>query len=325
MVKLTGRENSVGYYYDIPKIGRAQLSRKYYDNDSRLILLDGQDCIPAKIAYKYKGGSINKLIGGNCFQGLASFLAPLGKNQLMAVIVLFVLNYFNKQFYKKYKQSGGNYVDMAEKTLAPLGKNALLVVAALLLFDYFTKNYKMKMKGGDNTFMKKIIKLLQAKHKQSGGMIINQLQKIVAPMGGNMFVATGLLILLNELFKGKKLKQKGGSNLFCVLRKLLMPLGINSFLVVLGLIALTKSQKDRKQKGGNNSCNGCSGCGGILNFDKLNGGYGCKNCGCGDNALEVVGDKALNYSLDYKQFGCKIPEWGYNLHVNGPDGQTKCI
>ena len=321
MTKINQRENSVGYYYDLPKVGRAQLSRKYYDNDTRPIYSSCQKCVPANVVHlSQNGGSI----GGQCFQNLVRFIAPLGKTQLMAVIVLFVMNHFKKNFLgKSSKQSGGgyNYVDMAGKALAPLGKNALVVVAALLLLNYFTKNRSGKMKGGDNTkFMKKLVELLKSKHnkKQKGGNILANLNKIIAPMGGNMFVATALLLLLNNLFEDKHdRKQKGGVNLICALRQLVMPMGINSFLTTLGLISLTRI---RKQKGGD------CGCGGILNVGKQSGGvYGCKNCGCGDNALEVVGDKALDYSLDLKQFGCKIPEWGYNLQVNGPDGQTKCI
>lgn len=303
MVKITERSNSTGWYLDLPKVGRTKFTRHYYDKDSQLIFL---------------GGS-KKQIGG-ALQNFINILMPLGKNKLMALIILLVLDHFNK--YKKIQRGGSmSYIDIAEKTLAPLGKNALLVIAALLLLDYLS-NKKTKLIGGNinNTFQKKLIQLLQSKHnKQKGGAIINNLYGIIMPLGVNNFSATTLLILLDVLFSKKNISQRGGGNLFCVLRKLLMPMGINKFLATLGLVALTQTNKERKLKGGDNDC----GCGGLLN--QKGGTFGNNNCGCGNNALEVVGDKALNYSKNLQQFGCKMPEWGYNLYVDGPQGQTKCI
>lgn len=345
MVKITQRENSTGYYYDLPKVGRAQLSRHYYDQRNPP-LIQG-NCVPthhqiggnrnvfSEKAYHQIGGN---MMLGHSFQSLAKFLAPMGKTQLMAVIVLLVLQHFGT--YKKHKLSGGgNYLTMAEQTLAPLGHNALVVVAALLLMNYLMKSWssrKHKLSGGvgdgddSSDFQKRLVKILKSKYnkqdknklKLSGGMILDKLYKIVAPTGTTAFSVTVLLILLDRLFRGEK-KQKGGrkqsgGNLFCVLRKLLMPMGVSNFLIMLGLIALTRSTQERKK---NRLNGGDCGCGGILKQD----GGGCNNCGCGNNALEVVGDKALNYSKNLTQFGCKIPEWGYNLHVSGPDGQTKCI
>ena len=191
---------------------------------------------------------------------------------------------------------------IAEKTLTSLDKNTLLVVAGLLLLNYLTKNKKM-VGGSNDRFTKRLVSILENKYKQKGGMIMNNLTKIIAPMGNTKFMATVLLVVLNNLFDGKH-KQKGGANLMYTLYQLLMPMGVDSFLVMLGLVGLTHSGFGKKHKGGY---------------------YGDNNCGCGSNSLEVVGDKALNYSKDLTQFGCKIPTWGSNLFVNGPDGQSKCI
>lgn len=326
MVKITNREGSTGYYYDLPKIGRTQLSRHYYDQ-SNPPFIQG-DCIPHNIYSHHLQDGGSQFMLGHSLQGLAKFIAPLGNTQLMAVIVLLVLNHFKYNIFgKNKKMSGGfdgyQYVDMAEKVLAPMGRNMLIVVAGLLLLNYFYKNNKkQKLRGGDqdmNTFEKKLIKILREKHKQSGGMILSNLMKIVIPSSMEKFSATALLILLDKLFKQNSNKkiQYGGGNIICLLRQLLMPMGVNKFLTMLGLVSLTTISKNKKIKGGSN-------CGCPKEKKYLKGGR-CDNCGVGDNALEIVGDKALDYSKNLWQFGCKIPEWGYNLSVQGPNGQTKCI
>ena len=157
---------------------------------------------------------------------------------------------------------------------------------------------------------------------------MESITKIIAPMGNNLFVTTSLLVLLDKLFKNDK--HIGGGTLFHVLQDILMPLGINNFLSTLGLISLTK------MKGGDECGSECNRMIGgkktkrlnnmECNCDRMKGGlYGDDNCGIGNNALEVVGDKALNYSTNLQQFGCKIPEWGYNLFVDGANNQYKCI
>lgn len=311
MVKIDQRSESSGYYYDTPKIGRAQLSRYYYHQDTRP-LLQG-DCLQSN-TFSQSGGNIIEY----SFNYFVNLLAPLGKDRLMAVIVLLVLNHFKK--FNKQVGGSANYLAMAEKTLAPLGKNVLVVMGALLLLDYFTRNKKM-LGGGDNAFMKKLVELLRSKYKQTGGNMIAQLSKIVMPAGINVFKATTLLILLDRLFKGNKRRQQGGCPLLDALRQAIAPLGINKLLTAMGLIALTQTNtkfKKHLQKGGD------CGCGGILKKAGQSGGglFGSDNCNCGANTLEVVGDKALNYSMDLQQFGCKIPEWGSNLLI---DGQAKCL
>jgi len=244
-----------GYYYDLPKVGRADFSRKYYDQDTRPNLdSTGFQCIPMNIySQTQKGGAMV----GTCLQGLMKYLAPLDVNSLMAVIILIAMQQYGK------KMQGGSYVMQAEKVLMPMDKTALITIAGLLLLHYLTN--KKKMKGGD-MFQKKLIKLLKKTHneKMKGGIVLDNVYKIIAPMGTNTFLATSLLIILNRLFTKK---MKGGDD--C---------------------------GDSCQSGGKKDCN----CG------KAKGGR-----------IEVVGDKALNYSPNLQQFGCKVPSWGYNIKVNG--------
>lgn len=247
-----------------------------------------------------KGGNImiggNMTMGGMCFQKIMNILAPMGKIQLISVIGLLVMNYY-KRWNKK--QSGGMYFNNMEKILIPMDKNLLLIIGTLLLFNYILNIKKNNQKGGTklNNKLEELIKYncneCKVKFNQTGGNLINNIYNIIIPYyngGINMFAATSLIIILNELFMGKKTQKGGeimeGKKLFNSIDELLKSLGIN---------------KKINMKGGN------------------------YNYIIGKQPLEVVGDKALNYSKDLKQFGCKIPEWGYNLRVNGPCGQTHCI
>lgn len=282
MVKITNRSNSSGYYYGLPKVGRAQLTRYYYDQSTEPIIQGGGNIL------------------GYTFNYFVSLLAPLGKDRLMAVIVLLVMNHF-----KKFnKQSGGslNYLAMAEKTLAPLSNNLLIVIGSLLLLDYTIKNKRLIGGSSDKCgFSKKLVQLLKSKYKtsQSGGNLLIELGKIVMPLGINHFKATTLLIMLDRLFKRHSSKLYGGTQLLTVLKETVSPLNMDKFLTTLGLSAFTK------QNGGD------CGCGGIKSIaDIQTGGSQC-NC-----------SMAQNYTTDLTQFGSQIPTWGSNLIV---EGQGTCL
>lgn len=278
--------------------------------------------------------------GGQVFQNLANLLMPMGKTQLVSLITLLTLNHFKmygkmKTYHKsksvksKSKSQKGGYLGGLERILAPMGHNALVVVLTLLLMDHFiSKKNKSKMKGGANAndtlskneAKKLLINSLNTKN-QSGGSLWTSIQLTVAPMGLNNFTATALLLVLNRLAKVRstKHKQYGGAYIATTLSNILMPLGVNKFLTTLGLVVLVelKKGKKKKQKGGKKK-----------NIKNMKGGSSCmfgdSNCGWGDDALEVVGDKALNYSNDLTQFGCKVKEWGADLLVQ-KDGQYSCI
>lgn len=295
MVKITERSNSSGYFYDLPKVGRAQLSRHYYDGQH---LIQG-NCIPRNI-YSQKGGSSLYL------QNLISSILPMTKERLMAVVTLLVMQHYNKYGLEKSKiqKGGSNYITMAEKALSVLNKNTLAVIAGLLLLNYFNKNRLQKGGGKNCEFWDRLIHILDnTNKKQIGGFLYPPTK----------FTDSSLLTLLNNMFNNRTKKQTGGAcPLLNILQKLLSPFNINQFLTAIGLVALTGINK--KQKGGD--------CGCVKKNKQTGGAFGDHNCGLGTNALEVVGDKALNYNVNLQQFGCTIPSWGDNLKV---DGQGQCI
>ena len=274
-----------GYYYDLPLINKKP-SVKYYVNKCPPDFISGGtyhsggNKTPGVITKMTLNPDVRILHKGG-FQGLVTLLKPLTKSKLVSLILLLFLN----QYTHRKKQTGGAHLNAL---LMPLGKNMLLVIASILSLQYFTKNAKKIQKGGgkksSSHFYKGIINILQTK-KQTGGNLYNNITQFLAPIGNNSFVATALLVFLNDqLFKQKKRIQKGGGNeLLAVLTHLLMPLGVNKFLSTLGLTFLNNYM----QSGG-----------GVIDFNT---------------------EKPITYSKDLKQFGCVIPEWGYNLKVNGCD------
>ena len=212
MVKLTQRENSSGYYYGLPKVGRALFTRHFYDQDTRP-LLDGASCIPHNPYSPQIGGGLQGLQG---LQGLMQFLAPMGNESLMTLVVLLVLEHFNKYDEKKLR---GGYLEHAQTIMTPMTKETLIVIAALLLLHYYT--HPKTMSGGDSKFTEKLIEILKKKYKMRGGAILENIGQIIAPLGTNPFVATTLLVLLDRLFRGKKIMTGGGNDLFSVIHQLL--------------------------------------------------------------------------------------------------------
>lgn len=244
MVKLTQRENSSGYYYGLPKVGRALFTRHFYDQDTRP-LLDGAKCIPHN--------PYPQQIGGSGLQGLMQILAPMGNESLMTIVVLLVLEHFNKYNEKKLR---GGYLEQAQAILTPMTKETLIVIAALLLLHYYS--HPKTMSGGDSRFTKKLVEILKKKYKMRGGIILENIGQIIAPLGTDPFVATTLLIMLDRLFRGKKTMTGGGNDLFSVIHQL-----------------LNKNNKNNKMNGGD--------CGRIevvgdkpLNYNKDLQQFGCK-------------------------------------------------
>lgn len=301
MVKTIERSGSTGYYYGLPKIGRAQLSRHYYDGQH---LIQGE-CIPHNI-YSQKGGS------GLVFENMINFLLPIGRTNLMAIIILLVLQYYNKYNTekKKIQRGGSSYINIAEKALSSLNINTLAVIAGLLLLNYLNKGSKM-VGGIRNDFWNRLVNILGNRYNEKshiGGMLNN--------IGTTKIAIPALLMVLDNMFKnrkqrqGQKQRQKGGEcMLLSTLQNILHPMNINSLLATIGLISLSKAQKGGKKDNCQKEQKG-----GCL--------FGEHNCGLGNNALEVVGDKALYYNDNLSQFGCTIPSWGSNLEVQG---QGQCI
>lgn len=153
-------------------------------------------------------------------QKISNALLPLSSSSLIKLN----LNLFfkslsnNKSKHRKLKQFGG-YVGELESIIAPLGKNNLLVLASLLLLHYFaveriySKDKKIILSGGDKDFISNIFEAAGLNKiytdiqnafidnkQQSGG---NPLKDLIAPLGTNAFIATGLLIILEKIMTNK--------------------------------------------------------------------------------------------------------------------------
>ncbi len=183
-----------------------------------------------------KKESSKKITQFSAIKEIAHNLSPLSSLALKKIIVKTYLNNLSQKNNLKSKQYGG-YADKLQNILAPLGKNNLLVIATLLLLHHFAVESKNKRKssflsGGGNPFIQSLTKILaptglnslgasiillligeafithkktQKSRKQHGG---NPLKDLIAPLGTNAFIATGLLIVLDKLFTNKIKKMK---------------------------------------------------------------------------------------------------------------------
>jgi hypothetical protein len=164
----------------------------------------------------------NKLNQFSAIQKLSYLLTPLSLNQIVLLIVNTFLNILNENKPKKTKQFGG-YMQQLQDIVAPLGKSNLLVLSSLLLLHYFAvennKNHSIKSGGASVSKDKELnssfitdlfVKIEDAfSKKQSGG---NPLKNLIAPLGTNAFIATGLLIVIEKLFTSRVNEVKKGNN-----------------------------------------------------------------------------------------------------------------
>jgi hypothetical protein len=207
---------------------------------------------------------------------LSYTLEPLPIESLTKLTVDIFLNEFNKIKPIKSKQLGG-FSGNLEQIIAPLGKNNLLVLSSLLLLHYFavekqsTGKNKFLISGGSNILvtMTNILSPLginnlgsalvlvgiaqafkqnKSSKKNTGPNILKSqyggspLKNLIAPLGTNAFIATGLLIVLQKLFvntvnkinlaKKNKVSLKGGNNVnkhYEKLFNLIAPITFNAF------------------------------------------------------------------------------------------------
>ena len=194
------------------------------------------ECSDCKVKIPMSGGALL----GEAVTTLSGMLAPMGKNALVSLVVLLFSRHLISSRKMTKKQMGGNLMDYT-KMLLPMTKNNLLALASILLIHHFVKNkHKKSQRGG--TMMTELGKLLaplgvnelgssiiilllsvavrKGKHKKGkhkGGMdIIHPIVELVAPLGISAFVSTGILIVLERMFKIKRDKmmgklRKGGS------------------------------------------------------------------------------------------------------------------
>ena len=227
------------------------------------------------------GGKKMKMNQFDAIQQVGKGLVPLGPNALINLILLIFLyhsvidgNVDNKKVKKSIKKGGSNLVSL----IAPLGRGNLLVLAALLLLHHFAVEkpaMKKVLKGGNDSIygqMNEILKPLglkngispiltdlydsfkikkNNKNDQKGGSI---LKSIIAPLGTNSFIATGLLLVLKKVLLDNldtKVKRGGGKKDFNKLVNLLGPLSFNAFANENFVKEIFKINKNNKQNKNN--------------------------------------------------------------------------
>jgi len=207
-----------------------------------------------------------KITQFSAIKKLSELLLNLPINLLAKLNVNLFLDNLNRSNSKKSKQFGG-YITELETIIAPLGKNNLIVISALLLLHYFAvntnKSEKENLMKGGNIFLNNISNILEptgfnsngtsvvldlleksfqnkitkSKNIQKGG---NPLKDLIAPLGTNAFIATGLLVVIEKMFtskinqikknntiilKGGKISNKRFEELF----NLIAPITFNTF------------------------------------------------------------------------------------------------
>lgn len=197
----------------------------------------------------FKKSKKSKQLGGYSME-LQKIIAPLGKSNLLVIAGLLLLHYFAVE--RKYEETtmeiqtpkqkknlkGGNpFLSSVSTIIAPSGINqfgsAILLVLLKQAFDsnmFISKNGKNIKNSKKNMFV--------TPQFQKGG---NPLKDLIAPLGTNAFVATGLLVILEKLFTSKMNQIKtndankksliGGKVLkkYEELEKLVTPLSFNTF------------------------------------------------------------------------------------------------
>lgn len=181
-----------------------------------------------KIKIPMNGGSVS--IMGSAVTTLGDLLAPMGKNSLIALIILLFGKYLVSRRKMTKGQMGGNMMEYT-KIFLPMSKNNLLALASLLLIHYFVKNKRSKL--------------------QRGGSMMKEMGNLLAPLGVNALGASVILLLLRvAVNKGrkKKEKQRGGMDLVHPLIDLVAPLGISAFTATGILVLLEKMFKLKMNK-----------------------------------------------------------------------------
>lgn len=176
---------------------------------------------------KLNGGEIKKISQFSAIKSVSYFLTPLSLNSLVLLTVKLFLNILEELKPRKSKQLGG-YVSELQNIIAPLGKNNLLVLSSLLLLHYFAVE----------TQKNKINKTNKINVLKGGDPFINTLTNILLPTGLNTMGSSVLLVMLQQAFVSKKVKniQSGGNPL----KNLIAPLGTNAFIATGLLIIIEK-------------------------------------------------------------------------------------
>ena len=263
---------------------------------SNLIAPLGYDSLISLIllifSYHYftKDGNTMKMKKGG--YDVSSVLAPLGRSNLIVLASLLLLHHFAVELpnTKKVLKGGNNIFEDLSNILKPIGLDKNGVSKILVdLQQAFTlkKNNKeiskkninntesprnfTKLNNQNNKEIKNNINADISKNNKFGG---NALKNIIAPLGTNAFVASGLLVVLAKVLnKEKDNKSKKGGSLNTNINKLkniITPISFTAFAnesFVKELLEEHKSKQTSKrvQKGGRGG-RGAGSLGGLGNL-----------------------------------------------------------
>lgn len=152
-----------------------------------------------------------KQLGGYA-EKLQEIIAPLGKNNLLVLASLLLLHHFavESKMFKKSELSGGGdpFSTTISNILTPLGVNSLGSSLVLVLLQQAFVNKKLFFNKKEYVNQKEIINKKEYFNQQGG----NPLKNLIAPLGTDAFIATGLLIVLEKLFVAKMNEIKSTTN-----------------------------------------------------------------------------------------------------------------
>lgn len=224
----------------------------------------------------------NNKVGGS---NISQIMAPLGRSNLIVLASLLLLHHFAVEMpeNKKNFKGGSNIQEQIASLLEPLGLNKDGTSLLSSIKEAF--GFKNQYKNHNTTNIKN-------KNNFSGGSSV--LKNIIAPLGTNAFVATGLLIILEKVFNKESLnnkiinknsdkQKKGGSENknFQKLIDVITPLSFNIFAnkSFIQTLLKEKNSKDLSKKN-----------------DKLTGGRGLPLPGFTEHVFNGLGASGKDFS-----------------------------
>ena len=233
-----------------------------------------------------KNGKMHNTIkkGGS---NVSQIMAPLGRSNLIVLAALLLLHHFAIEMpeNKKSLKGGNNIESQISELLKPLGVNkngvSSLLTSIKQAFGFKEKNnYKITHKNESS------------KNDFNGGGCI--LKNIIAPLGTNAFIATGLLIILEKVLNKEKLEKKdsvdkinkpktgGNKNKdFQKLVDVITPLSFNIFANKSFIQTLLKKEKEKQDNK-------------INKTNKLSGGRGLPLPGFIGHSLNGLGASGMD-------------------------------
>ena len=145
-----------------------------------------------------------QLKGGN---QISTIMAPLGRANLIVLAALLLLHHFAVEMPEEKKKSK----EKNKKSLKKGGDKQKTINHQLIKFLQPLKNNQQKIK--DLNLIRELKNAFNIKDKKNNDHINSHnggstvLKSIIAPLGTNAFIASGLLIILNKIVNQKKLEK----------------------------------------------------------------------------------------------------------------------